>query len=119
MNDELPQQLRNALEMRGLVAMPKERYDWLTYREQHTDFMTGRWLSPSFKYAFKNLFRYSLRPYNLRVELNPMVHGRRRRFSKHLDEHGCGKPGAGGFSHCEEAMRLWDVLPDKDRIVLG
>ncbi len=125
MNEELPQQLRNALEMRGLVAIPKERYDWLMYRQQHTDYMTGRWLSPSFKYAFKNLFKYVLRPGNLRVELNPAVHVRRHRLDKHLKKHGCGTGDVksptyiGGMAHCEEAMRLWDVLPGKDRVVIG
>lgn len=37
----------------------------------------------------------------------------RRAFWNHVNEHGC----PGGIVHCDEAMALWDLLPDGDRIV--
>lgn len=47
----------------------------------------------------------------------------RKALNDHLDEHGCGTPGhpnyTSGFWHCPEAKRLWDLLPEGDRIVLA
>ena len=44
----------------------------------------------------------------------------RKAFDAHLDEHRCGDPYVGiGFAHCREAMELWDLLPDGDRIVIA
>ena len=47
----------------------------------------------------------------------------RQAFGRHLDEHGCGDRDGpryiGGFTRCEEAMRLWHLLPPGDRIVMG
>jgi hypothetical protein len=46
----------------------------------------------------------------------------RKAFREHLDVHGCGTGDSGdpryvgGCAHCPEAMRLWDLLPDGDRI---
>jgi hypothetical protein len=49
----------------------------------------------------------------------------RRALDAHLDEHGCGTGDiaddryVGGFFHCSEAKRLWDMLPAGDRICIG
>jgi hypothetical protein len=49
----------------------------------------------------------------------------RKALEEHLDEHGCGcgdirHPSyIGGFLHCPEAKRLFDLLPDGDRILLA
>ena len=42
-------------------------------------------------------------------------------LTRHLDEHGCGTDDfndpryVSGFLHCEDAKRLWDLLPMWDR----
>jgi hypothetical protein len=41
----------------------------------------------------------------------------RQAFKRHLDEHGCAE--IRGFAYCPEAMRLFDLLPDGDRVVIG
>lgn len=40
-------------------------------------------------------------------------------FEEHLAEHRCGDEGSPyrGFINCSEAKRLWDLLPDGDRVV--
>ena len=49
----------------------------------------------------------------------------RKALDTHLDEHGCGTGDTtdpryvGGFWYCPEAKRLWDLLPEGDRIVFG
>jgi hypothetical protein len=49
----------------------------------------------------------------------------RKALDGHLDEHNCGTGDTsspdyvGGFTHCPEAKRLWDLLPDGDRILLA
>jgi len=49
----------------------------------------------------------------------------RKALDEHLDEHNCGTGDTsspdyvGGFIHCPEAKRLWDMLPAGDRIVLA
>lgn len=46
-------------------------------------------------------------------------------LDRHLNEHGCGTGDTtdpryvGGFFHCPEAKRLWDLMPAGDRIVLA
>lgn len=46
-------------------------------------------------------------------------------FDDHLDGHGCGTGDShdpaycGGFMHCPEAARLWDLLPDHWRVVIA
>lgn len=41
----------------------------------------------------------------------------RKAFDAHLDTHGCGRPGSGGFAYCDEAMSLFRLLPAGDRII--
>jgi hypothetical protein len=41
----------------------------------------------------------------------------RQMFKRHLDEHGCAETY--GFAYCPEAMRLFNLLPDGDRVVVG
>jgi hypothetical protein len=49
----------------------------------------------------------------------------RRALDAHLDEHGCGTGNTadpryiGGFLHCPEAEKLWDMLPAGDRIMIA
>jgi hypothetical protein len=49
----------------------------------------------------------------------------RRAFHAHLDEHGCGTGDprdpryVGGFGHCDEALRLWRLLPAGDQVLIG
>ena len=47
----------------------------------------------------------------------------RRAFVEHLDQHGCATQGhpnfVGGFSYCEEAMRLFSLLPPGDTVIIG
>lgn len=40
----------------------------------------------------------------------------RKALNDHFDGHDCGETG---FFYCPEAKRLWDLLPDGDRIVLA
>lgn len=44
----------------------------------------------------------------------------RKAFVDHLDEHGCGAGSGptyiGGFFHCPEAKRLYELLPRGDRM---
>lgn len=42
-------------------------------------------------------------------------------FVAHLDGHGCGDPGSpiGGFGYCPDAMALYELLPDGDRICIA
>jgi len=110
---ELPKVVQRYLHEHGYRVVSEEEqrdYEWAKWamRNLDKDTFTGM--------ARRNL-KYSLHPRNLVVELNPLVHIRRRRFKRHLDEHGCTKPH--GFAHCEEAMRLWDALPPKNRVVIG
>jgi hypothetical protein len=41
----------------------------------------------------------------------------RRAFHQHLDEHRCW--ARGGFAHCEEAMRLFRLLPRAEQVTIG
>jgi hypothetical protein len=41
----------------------------------------------------------------------------RKAFREHLGEHGCEEPY--GFAYCPDAVRLWDMLPAGDRIVIA
>lgn len=47
----------------------------------------------------------------------------RQALERHLDEHGCGEGNPehpnyrGGFLYCEEAKRIWDLLPPGDTIL--
>lgn len=43
----------------------------------------------------------------------------RKAFDAHLDEHRCYEPPIGGFGHCPEAMALFELLPDGDRILIA
>jgi hypothetical protein len=49
----------------------------------------------------------------------------RKALDQHLDEHGCGTGDTdspqyiGGFFHCPEAKRLFELLPDDDRILIA
>lgn len=42
----------------------------------------------------------------------------RRALDRHLAGHGCGSRPP-GFGYCPEATRLWDLLPDGDRILIA
>jgi hypothetical protein len=120
MNDstpDLPKVVQNYLDNRGLVAVDRRNYEYLVHLTSDRDWITGRALSPSLRYALRHTFRYSLRPGNLRIEMNPMSHIRRRRFTAHLDEHRCHKTG--GFGRCDEAMRLFRAMPEKDQVLIG
>jgi hypothetical protein len=41
----------------------------------------------------------------------------RRALSTHIDEHGCAERG--GFWGCDEAMRLFRLLPASEQILIG
>lgn len=47
----------------------------------------------------------------------------RKALEDHLDEHGCGAGSGptyiGGFIHCPEAKRLFELLPDGDRVLIA
>lgn len=47
----------------------------------------------------------------------------RAEFLKHLDEHHCADENhpayMGGFGHCAEAMRLFNLQPDHERVLIG
>jgi hypothetical protein len=41
----------------------------------------------------------------------------RRAFDEHLRDHGCAERG--GFGYCDEAMRLFGLLPAGDSVIFG
>ncbi len=43
----------------------------------------------------------------------------RQAFSAHLDEHGCGRHGGPGFAYCDEAVRLFELMPEGDKVLIG
>lgn len=47
----------------------------------------------------------------------------RKAFADHLDEHGCsatsGPTAIGGFGKCPEAMRLFELQPEGDKLIVG
>lgn len=104
--NDLPPQLRNALALRGLVAVPKGEWEYLT-KLAHD--------------SVRRSYPFPQRDRRWRSELNPLVHIRRRRFEKHLDQHGCSdsKRGGQGFGYCEEAMRLFCKLPADEQVIMG
>ena len=110
MSEELPEIVRRYLDRHGLDVIRKDELEHIRWmmRTLDRDPLIG---------TFRKNLTYALHPRNLRVELNPRVHLRRRRFREHLDDHQCDKRD--GFAYCEEAMRLFEALPAKDKVIIG
>lgn len=104
--------------MDGVTKMPWSDEDaWAPYEGLRLRRGTDRMGYPEVHVVWDGERKPSIAQTAYTITATTLAEPLRRAFSKHVDEHGCA--ARTGFAYCDEAMRLFRLLPDGDRVIVG